>query len=170
MMTPQDLAMLFNITLAMSFIAWGVVLHRYVWPALRDRPRGEAVRPLLILHCFRFVGLAFVMPGVVSPELPRAFARPAAFGDLASALLAMIAYAALPGRAGIALAWLFNIVGTLDLFVAVYNTIRLGIPQEPGLFGAGYFIPTVLVPLLLLTHALIFWLLLRKPKLPTAIR
>jgi hypothetical protein len=27
--------------------------------------------------------------------------------------------------------------------------------------GAGYFIVTVLVPLLLITHALVFWLLLR---------
>lgn len=163
MMTPQDMAILFNISLAMSFFAWGVVLHRYVWPVLRDRPPGEAVRPLLILHFFRFAGLAFVMPGVVPPELPAAFARPAAFGDLTAALLAMIAFATLPGRVGVALAWLFNIVGTLDLINAIYNAVRLGIPQEPGLLGAGYFIPTIVVPLLLLTHLLIFQLLLHKP-------
>jgi hypothetical protein len=163
-MTPQTAAILFNITLVMSFIACGIVLHRYIWPVLRDRSRGEAVRPLLILHFFRFAGLAFVMPGVVSPDLPSDFARPAAFGDVATALLAMIAYAALPGRAGVALTWLFNIVGTLDLIGAFYNAIRTGIPQDPGLLGAGYFIPTILVPLLVLTHLLIFGLLLRKPR------
>ena len=166
MMAPQDMAILFNISLAMSFIAWGIVLHRYVWPALRNRSRREAIRPLLILHFFRFAGLAFVIPGVVSQELPLAFARSAAFGDLATALLAIVAFAALPGRAGIILAWLFNVVGTLDLLDAIFNAIRLSIPEQPGLLGAGYFIPTVFVPLLLLTHALIFRLLLRKPRRP----
>ena len=162
MPTPDAMGYLFNVSLAMSFIAWTVVLHRYVWPAVRDRPRGEAVRPLLILHFFRFAGLAFITAGVVSPELPAAFARPAAFGDLATAILAMLAYAALPGRVGVGLTWLFNVVGTLDLIEAFYNAIRLGIPQNPGLLGAGYFIPTVYVPLILLTHGLIFWLLLHK--------
>jgi hypothetical protein len=32
----------------------------------------------------------------------------------------------------------------------------------PGQLGAGYFIPTLLVPLLLVTHALIFKILLKQ--------
>ena len=72
----------FYVSIAFSVIAWGIVAARYVWPELRLRQRAEALRPLLILHSFRFIGLAFLVPGVVSPDLPSAFARSAAYGDI----------------------------------------------------------------------------------------
>jgi hypothetical protein len=50
---------LFGISVALGFVAWAVVAAFYIWPELRDRPRTEALRPLLVLHCFRFEGLAF---------------------------------------------------------------------------------------------------------------
>ena len=79
---------LFGISVAVSFIAWAVVMRQYLWPALRSQSRTNALRPILLLHSFRFVGLAFLVPGVVSPDLPAAYARPAAYGDLATAILA----------------------------------------------------------------------------------
>jgi hypothetical protein len=133
---------------------------RYLWPALRDLPRARALRPLLLLHGTRFIGLAFLVPGVVSPELSGEFARPAAYGDLIAALLALLALAALESRPGIALVWLFNIWGTADLLYAFYQG-RIGVGFEPGQLGAAYFIPTVVVPLLLVTHGLVFRILLR---------
>jgi hypothetical protein len=63
----------FFVSIAFSLIAWGVVTARYFWPELRLRPRVEALRPLLILHSFRFIGLAFLVPGVVTRHLPPAF-------------------------------------------------------------------------------------------------
>jgi len=69
----------FFVSIAFSFIAWGIVTARYIWPELRLRQRAEALRPLLILHSFRFIGLAFLVPGVVSPDLPPAFAHSAAY-------------------------------------------------------------------------------------------
>jgi hypothetical protein len=80
---------LYGVSIAFSFIAWGIVAAQYLWPALRSQPRARALRPLLLLHSFRFVGLAFLVPGVVSPDLPAAFARPAAYGDLITAVLAL---------------------------------------------------------------------------------
>ena len=154
-------AALFGISIALGFLAWGLVAARYIWPALRTRPRTDALRPLLLLHCFRFIGLAFVIPGVASPELPAAFAKPAAYGDLIAAVLALIAYAALETRFGIALVWAFNLWGTADLLHAYYQG-RIGVGVEPGQLGAAYFIPTVVVPLLLITHGLVFRILLRK--------
>ena len=65
----------FFASIAFSFIAWGIVANRYIWPELRLRQRAEALRPLLVLHSFRFMGLAFLVPGVVSPDLPPAFAH-----------------------------------------------------------------------------------------------
>jgi hypothetical protein len=84
---------LFGISVAVSFIAWAVVMQQYLWPALRSQSRTNALRPILLLHSFRFVGLAFLVPGVVSPDLPAAYARPAAYGDLATAILALLAIA-----------------------------------------------------------------------------
>jgi hypothetical protein len=152
---------LFGISIVLSFLAWGIVAARYLWPALRARRRVDALRPLLLLHGFRFVGLAFLVPGVVSPDLPEAFARPAAYGDLGAAVLALLAFAALESRLGIALVWVFNLWGSADLLHAYYQG-RVGVGVEPGQLGAAYFIPTVVVPLLLVTHGLVFRLLLAR--------
>ena len=72
-MPPQ---LYFFVSIAFALVAWGIVAIRYIWPNLRALPRAEALRPILILHSFRFVGLAFVVTGVVSPDLPPAFANP----------------------------------------------------------------------------------------------
>jgi hypothetical protein len=157
MMSPQAV---FGISVLLGFVVWWMIVARYVWPALRDRPGTEALRPVLLLHAFRFVGLAFLVPGVVSPELPPAFAQPAAYGDLATSMLALLSIAMLGSRPGAIIVWVFNIVGTVDLMNAFYQADRLGVGMTPGLQGAAYFIPTVLVPLLLVTHVLVFRILI----------
>jgi hypothetical protein len=154
---------LFGISIALSFVAWGIVTRQYIWPALRIRQRADALQPILLLHSFRFVGLAFLVPGVVSPDLPTAFARPAAYGDLATTILALLAMASLRSRQGLVLVWAFNLLGSADLLYAFYLGNWTGVGLAPGLQGAAYFIPTVLVPLLLITHGLVFRLLLQKP-------
>jgi len=151
---------LFGVSIALSFLAWGIIAARYLWPALRKQRRADALRPLLLLHSFRFIGLAFLVPGVVSPDLPDGFARPAAYGDLIAAVLALIALAGLRSRAGLGLVWVFNLWGTADLLFAYYQG-RVGVGVEPGQLGAAYFIPTVVVPLLLITHGLVFRLLMK---------
>ena len=150
---------LFGISIAFSVIAWGIVLARYVWPVLRRQSRVDAMQPLILLHCFRFVGLSFLVPGVVSPDLPPAWALPAAYGDLVAAVLALLALTLLKSGLGIALVWVFNLWGSADLLYAFYQGNKIGL--EPGQLGATFFIVTVLVPLLLITHGLVFRLLLR---------
>jgi len=146
-------------SIAFSFIAWGIVSARYIWPELRLRQQAEALRPLLILHSFRFMGLAFLVPGVVSPDLPAAFAHAAAYGDIIAATLALLSLLLLPGGAGIVIAWIFNLWGSADLLNAFYQANAAGL--LPGQLGASYFIPTFVVPLLLITHGLAFRILLR---------
>jgi len=156
----------FFVSIAFSLIAWGIVAARYIWPELRLRPRAEALRPLLIFHSFRFIGLAFLVPGVVSPDLPSAFARSAAYGDLVAAILALLALISLPSATGVAITWLFNLWGTADLFNAFYQANHAGLMA--GQLGATYFIPTFIVPLLLITHGLGFRILLQHQKLSAA--
>ena len=152
----------FFVSIAFSFIAWGLVTARYIWPELRLRQRAEALRPLLILHSFRFIGLAFLVSGVVSPDLPSTFAHSAAYGDIISAILALLALISLPSASGVVIAWIFNLWGTADLFNAFYQANHAGLMA--GQLGATYFIPTLIVPLLLITHGLAFRILLGHEK------
>jgi len=128
--------LLFAISVAFSFLVWGIVTRQYVWPALRSRPYPDALRPILLLHSFRFVGLVFLIPGVVSPDLPIAFARPAAYGDLATAILALLAVGTLRSKLGTMLTWAFNVVGSVDLLYAFYQGNRTRVGHAPGLQGA----------------------------------
>jgi hypothetical protein len=115
-------------------------------------------------HLFlRFIGLSFLIPGVVSANVPRAWSLPAAYGDLVAGILAIIAVLALtlthmaPWAIGIV--WIFNIWGALDLLYAGFIGQRLNLAA--GALGAGYYIVTAIVPPLLISHALIFVMLLR---------
>jgi hypothetical protein len=154
----------FFASIAFSLIAWRVVAARYLWPELRLRSRAEALRPLLILHSFRFIGLAFLVPGVVLADLPSVFARSAAYGDIIAAILALLALISLPSGVGIGVAWIFNIWGAADLFNAFYQANHVGLMA--GQLGATYFIPTLIVPLLLITHGLGFRILMQSQPQP----
>ncbi|MGH7650168.1 MAG: hypothetical protein ACREND_18845 [Gemmatimonadaceae bacterium] len=158
-MPPQ---VYFFASIAFSLVAWGIVASRYIWPRLRLLDRSSALRPILVLHSFRFLGLAFLVPGVVSADLPGAFARSAAYGDIVAATLALLSLATLSGGFGSAVVWAFSLWGTADLFNAFYQASRAGL--QPGQLGATYVIPTLVVPLLLITHGLAFRILLRKPR------
>ena len=155
---PQQMIWFF-VSIAFSLIAWGIVTAQYIWPKLRLRPRAEALRPLLILHSFRFIGLAVLVPGVVSPDLSPAFAHSAAYGDIIAATLALLSLLLLPSAVGIAAAWIFNIWGLADLVNSFYQGPHVGLLG--GQLGAAYFIPTLIVPLLLITHGIGFRILLQ---------
>jgi hypothetical protein len=152
----------FFVSIAFGLIVWGIAAAQYIWPQLRLRQRAEALRPLLLLHSFRFIGLAFLVPGVVSPDLPSAFAHSAAYGDIIAATLALLSLLFLRSGAGAVMAWIFNIWGSADIFGAFYQANHSGLLA--GQLRATYFIPTVIVPLLLITHGLIFRILVRDRK------
>ena len=153
---------LFGISTLMSFVSSGVIAQLFVWPRLRMMNRDQALLVLVAPHMYlRFIGLSFLVPGVVSPSLPAAFAVPAAYGDFVAGIFAVTATLALSQRASwaMALVWLFNSWGAADLLFAIVQGLRVQI--DPGALGAAFFIPTAVVPPLLVTHALIFRLLVR---------
>jgi hypothetical protein len=155
---PQQMIWFF-LSMAFSFIAWGIVAARYIWPELRVRQRVEALQPLFILHSFRFIGLAVLVPGVVSPELPPAFAHSAAYADIIATILALLSLLLLRNAAGVAVAWIFSLWGSADLLNSFYQAYHSGLLA--GQLGAAFFIPTFVVPLLLITHGLVFRILLQ---------
>ena len=158
----MDIRAVFGLSILMSFVAFGLVTKLYIWPRLRTLECNDALLPLVLPHAFRFVGLSFLVPGVVSPSLPPALAAPAAYGDLVAAILAVAVCIALSTHAPFAtlLVWLFNVWGATDLLFAYYQGL-FGTQLDPRTLGAAFFIPTLIVPPLLITHGLIFRLLIR---------
>ena len=153
---------IFRIQLVLGYVAWLLVFGAYIWPRLRSMDTTEAHRAIAVLHSFRFFGLVFILPGVVSPDLPAHFASFAAYWDLATGVLAMLALATVRLRPVFLLFVVaFNVVGFVDLVVDYYNAIQAGVPDMAGQMGAAYAIPVIYVPVLMITHVTAFYLLAR---------
>lgn len=146
------------LNLTLSLVAFVFIAKWYVTPWLNSVPLDAALKPILVLHSFRHLGMMFLVPGVVSPQLTASFAYPAAYGDLVASMLAFIALIALRFRwgAAIPIVWIFNLEGSIDLLYAISQGV---IHEVGGLLGAAYWIPALLVPPLLVTHYLVFQLL-----------
>jgi hypothetical protein len=158
-MSPENL---FRIHLVFGYVAWLLCFGVYIWPRLKSMDRIEAHRAIATLHSFRFFGLVFILPGVVGANMPADFATFAAYADFATAILAMLALMTIRIRP---LFWLFvvafNLVGAVDIIIDYYHATQLDLPALAGEFGAAYAIPIIYVPLLMITHAAAFYLLLR---------
>src|SRR5580704_13741497 len=158
-MSPQTL---FLIHLVLGYVAWLLAFSVYLWPWLKTAPRFDSHRAIATLHSFRFFGLVFILPGVVGPDLPAGFATFAAYGDFATGVLAILALLTVRIRP---LFWsfvvAFNLVGATDIIVDYYHAIQVGLPAMPGQLGATYAIPIIYVPLLMITHVVAFYLLVR---------
>src|SRR4051794_137416 len=158
-MTPT---LLFQLHLALGYVAWLLCFGAYVWPRLRAMDAAEAHRAIATLHSFRFFGLAFLLPGVVGPNLPAQFASFAAYGDFATGLLALLALFSFRVRP---LFWsfvaTFNVVGFADLIGDYVHAVQLGLPEMAGKLGALYAVPVIYVPLLMITHVAAMVLVLR---------
>lgn len=147
----------------MSLAAFVLIAAWYVVPALRARPFHAAVAPILLLHSFRHFGLFYITAMAVPSPPPLGFAAATAYGDVATALLALIALVAVrrSRRLAVPLVWAFNLVGFIDLVVATINAQRHDLAAYS--IGVAYILPILVVPALLVSHALVFWLLLRRP-------
>lgn len=154
---------LFGTSALLSLVSSCVLVNLYLWPWLRSMDHENALAVLVAPHMFlRFIGLSFLVPGVVSPSLPAGFAVSAAYGDLIAGLLAIVALIAIAKHApwAIPAAWAFNVWGAADLIFAGVQGVLSN--MDAGALGAAFFIPTAIVPPLLVTHALIFLLLFQR--------
>jgi hypothetical protein len=143
------------LSVAMGLLCFGLVARWYVIPLLEKHSLADGLTALLLPHGFRYVGLAFLVPGVTSAPLDVRVANPAAWGNLGAAVLALLAIAALRSdwRHALPVVLIANLFGLLDLVNAV---IRGLIYTPDGDLGATWFIPTVIVPFLVVTHFVIF--------------
>ena len=154
----MDTLAIFGLQLVLSLVVWGLIAKWLVAPWLKTKSPHQALFWLILPHAFRHLGMVFLVPGVVAPTLPESFAASAAYGDLVSGVLALLALIALRNdwRGTLALVWVFNIVGTVDLLNALRDATAV-----PHL-GSAWYIPTFFVPVLLVTHFMIYARLLRR--------
>jgi hypothetical protein len=153
---------IFQIHLVLGYVAWLLCFGVYILPKFQEMDRVEAHRAIATIHSFRFFGLVFILPGVVGPHLQPDFASFAAYGDLATGVLAMLALLTVRVRP---LFWLFviafNLVGASDLILDYYHAIRVGLPAVAGQLGAAYVIPVIYVPALMISHVGALYLFVR---------
>ena len=154
---------IFGLQFSLSLLGYGLIAQWYVAPRLAALPLQDALVPLLFLHAFRHLGMVFLVPAVMAPTLTPAFAKPAAYGDLLTGLLAFLAILALHYRWPLALglAWLVNSVGTVDLLYAFYQGTSRDIGPH---LGSAWYIPTFAVPALYVTHFMVFAMLVRRSR------
>ena len=160
-MSPE---IIFSMHLVLGYVAWLLCFGAYIMPRLKSTDMVAAQRAIATLHSFRFFGLVFILPGVVGPNLPASFATFAAYWDMATGVLAIFALLTVRIRP---LFWMFvvafNLVGAIDLILDYYHAIQVGLPAMAGQLGAAYAIPIIYVPLLMITHVVAFYLMMRPP-------
>src|SRR5580693_3250623 len=131
-MPAQDI---FRIDMALGYLAAALCIAAYVWPRLRAMDRLEAHRALATFNSFRFFGLVFLLPGFVG-NLPQGFAAPAAYGDLATSALAILALMTVRVRFLFwPLVWAFNLVGLADLVTVTARAVSINLPSMAGQLG-----------------------------------
>jgi|ERR1700761_4207462 len=161
-MSPQAI---FQTHLVLGYVASLLCFGTYILPRLKLLDPFNAQRVMATIHSFRFLGLVFILPGVVGSNLPTSFTTFAAYGDFATGVLAILALLTVRLRP---LFWSFvvayNLVGATDILVDYYHAVRIGLPFVAGQLGAAYFIPIIYVPMLMITHFVaLYWLMRPQP-------
>jgi len=144
-----------------SIVVFGLVAVWYVWPLLIKLPRNSALIPLLFVHVPRYIGMTLLVKGMVDPNLPREFLSSAAYGDLLEAALAFASIFALRSnwRVAVPLVWVTNTWGFVDLLNGVRGVLQLNVPSFN--LATIWYIYTFYAPLVVLSHLMIFWILIR---------
>lgn len=151
----------FGVCFLVGLVVFLMVGLWYLLPRLSTLSLEASLTPLLLFSAFRVNGLYFLVPGVASPDIPRGFALPTAYGDAATAILAVVAVVALRywPSAGVALTWTNGVLGSLDLLNALDQVVIQDV--MPAHLAVTWILPTINVSALMVAHLLLFVLLIR---------
>ena len=147
---------------AISFTVYSMLARWFVAPYLRSLSARAAVLLLALPHLLRHLSLVSLAPGVaVARTMPRTWALAVSIGDLTTLALAVLTIGAIHARKRAArpLAWTFNLVGALDILHVAFEARRHAIVEH---LGAQWFVVTMGVPMLVVSHILAFTTLTRR--------
>jgi len=153
---------LFGIQFTLALVAYALIAWWYVSPRLAGLRPESALVPLVWVHAFRIIGGTILAPGAVDAAVPVEFRTMIGLGDIATAVLALVALLALRYRVSWALAsvWVVLVVGLLDTVNAIIQSMRFSVFDHA--LGVNWVIVTMYVPALLVSSVLIFIQLRRR--------
>ena len=139
---------------ALVFVAYIRVSAVRTWVDSLD------LRALILLHVTRFVGI-YLLTLFQRGDLPRAFALPAGVTDIIVATMALpVALAPLDDHARRRAIVIWNVVGFVGILFATLSAAQINLAQPSDLRALRHLplslLPTLLTPLLLVTHLIIF--------------
>ncbi|SPM40191.1 hypothetical protein MNAB215_2387, partial [Mycobacterium numidiamassiliense] len=157
----MDNVTIFWMQLLISCVVCAIIAKWYVWPYLTKLSRNSALAPLLFVHVFRYVGMTLLVTGMIDPKLPREFLSAAAYGDLLAAALALASIFALRSnwRVAVPLVWLANTWGFVDLLNGIRGVLQLNVPSFN--LSTAWYIYTFYAPVVIASHLMIFWILVK---------
>ena len=141
---------IFATQLLFSLLVYSLLARWIIVPKLAPMKQNDRLFWLVLPHTSRHIGLSFLVPGLTAGELRDGFAMPTAYGDFITAILALVSLLLLKreSRLAIPLVWVTTLFGTADLLKALSN------PDMVPILGTTWYIPTMWVPLLLVSHFL----------------
>jgi hypothetical protein len=152
----------FLMQMTLTVVIYSLIANWYLAPALAHLPVNETLAYLLIPHALRHIGMTAIVPDVVdaNSKIPKQWSRQLGYGDLLTAVLALFTIWTLKEQwsFAIAMVWITNVVGTVDSVNVSILSTKHGV-YDHGL-GGFWFVPTFFVPILIVTHVWIFWILL----------
>lgn len=158
------------VSVAIGLLAWATIV-RMQWTRLSAQGFAALFTFLASIHLFRPIGLIALLPQHLDPApfgFTHAYLLQVGWGDATAAVLAAISIWAVLGqwRGARLWAWAFVIVGTLDTLNAGPQFL-LAIRDQTLVGALGWLILTIYVPALLVTEAVLVWLLVKRPAVAT---
>ena len=155
---------LLGVQFTFSLVLFSLVATWYISPFLNTFPVRTALVPLFLVHALRYLPSSAFAPGQVAPTVPMDAMKVIAYGDLASAVLAIVAAVFLyyRWRGALVVAWIVNIVTSLDWVYASYVAASNELVTYP--MGGNWYIINYYVPFIGVVHVMIFTRLLREPR------
>jgi hypothetical protein len=149
-----------GVQFTISLVLFALVAKWYISPALRERPASAALVPLFLAHALRYLRSSAFAPGQVGTTVPMSAMAAIAYGDLGSAVLALVAALFLRYRwsGAIGVAWIVNIVTSIDWLYAGFLAASHQLVTYP--MGANWYIINYYVPVIGVIHVMIFGRLL----------
>jgi hypothetical protein len=146
-------AIVWTFTALVLFACWKISLIR-VWALNVD------VRWLVLLHVTRLFAGAYFLVLCQRGQLPCGFARPAGWGDIVIAVLALAVLGATRTQFAKTLLLTWNTLGLIDIIFVVLSALRFGLNDWQSMHALRELplslLPMFLVPLIIASHVLIF--------------
>ena len=145
-----------------SLFVFYTLIRWYIHPRLSKQNFSDILSFLLIINVFRYLPLSLFMPGQVSELFPQYLKGVVAYGDLASAMLALVSLFLVRRESPLArpMVWLFSMVSVLDMVIVLSLAMSEKVYQLD--LGANYFTVSVYVPMLMVIQWTILQMLTSK--------